>query len=171
MRIFATEEYGLRCLIQLHRLGREGRLVRLNELAEAERMTPQYVAKLLGTLRRGGLVQSVRGVRGGYRLARSAEDIAVLQVLEVLGGSLYSDAFCEYHGGEPGDCVHFADCAVRPLWVTVGKAVEDALRGVTVADLLAPETQIKNSLGANHSIDDNNNTVVQIGRTRDAGTP
>jgi DNA-binding IscR family transcriptional regulator len=51
-------------------------------------------------LRLGGLVESVRGAEGGYRLARSAEAISVWSALEVLGGAFFSEQFCECHGGQ-----------------------------------------------------------------------
>jgi monothiol glutaredoxin len=75
-------------------------------------------------LRLGGLVESVRGAEGGYRLARPAEAISVWSALEVLGGAFFSEQFCECHGGQQRKCVRSSDCGLRALW----RAVQEALR-------------------------------------------
>lgn len=69
MKITAQEEYGLRCLLRFARTGTEAVLT-ISEIAAAEGLSVPYVAKLLAILRQGGLIESVRGRSGGYRLAR-----------------------------------------------------------------------------------------------------
>src|SRR2546430_15546874 len=70
MRLSAQEEYGLRCLLQVAR-GHEGSTT-TPEIAEREGLSQAHVHKLMRFLRRGGLVKSVRGRKGGYQLARPA---------------------------------------------------------------------------------------------------
>ena len=69
MKISAQEEYGLRCLLQLARL-EDGESLTLGQIAEREGISGANAGKLLWLLSKAGLVQSVRGNRGGYRLAR-----------------------------------------------------------------------------------------------------
>src|SRR5438309_7165631 len=83
MKITAQEEYGLRCLLRLARSG-EGHSLTIPEVAAAEGLSVPYVAKLLSVLRQGGLIESVRGRAGGYRLAESPTDIHLGAVLMVL---------------------------------------------------------------------------------------
>ena len=135
MRLYSQEEYGLRCLLRLAR--REaGEPVSIQEIAEAEGMTSEYVAKLMRVLREGNLVRSTRGAGGGYRLVRPAGDITVYEALAVLGGEFFPDSFCESHPGQLRDCIHTTDCSIRALWRGIDAMLEKALSGVTLADLM-----------------------------------
>ena len=87
MKFSAQEEYGLRCLLQIARLGPEGSLT-IPEIARHEGMSPTHVAKLLMILRRDGFLASTRGQQGGYALALPPEKTYVGDVLASLGGRL-----------------------------------------------------------------------------------
>ena len=134
MQLLAQEEYGLRCLLELSRHP-EDQPRTIHEIAEAEGLSADYAAKLLRELRRGGLVASTRGAAGGYRLTRSAEEITVWDAIEVLGGSLLPERFCECHAGQHRECVRAGDCTLRSLWRTVDAAIRGVLGGVTLHDL------------------------------------
>src|SRR5581483_9250551 len=88
MKITAQEEYGLRCLLRLARAA-EGQSLTIPEIAAVEGMSGPYVAKLLAVLRQKGLIESVRGRAGGYRLARPPSEIAIGSLLLVLGDPLF----------------------------------------------------------------------------------
>ncbi len=64
MKFSSTEEYGLRCMLQMARKGSQGTTT-IVELAQKENLTPAYVAKIMSVLRKGGMVQSIRGQSGG----------------------------------------------------------------------------------------------------------
>src|SRR5262249_60747835 len=98
MKVSAKEEYGLRCMLQLARHQGADPLS-LAEIARDEGLTVAYVAKLVGRLRRAGLVRSVLGRSGGYTLARDASSITLLEVLGALGGRLYSEGYCKRFSG------------------------------------------------------------------------
>ncbi len=138
MHLLAQEEYGLRCLLQVARHHGSQPLT-ISEIAEAEGLSPEYTAKLMRALRKGGLVVSTRGAGGGYHLARPAAAITPWQVIEVLGGSFFPDGFCDSHPGQLSDCVHTTDCAVRSLWRKVEGAMRTLLESVTLADLQQKE--------------------------------
>lgn len=138
MRLSAQEEYGLRCLLQIARQGEQGTLTIL-EISRAEGLSKEYVAKLMRVLRRGGLVESVRGQSGGYRLARPAAGVAVGEVVAVLGGRLFEPNFCERHSGTERNCTHSVDCSIRSLWGMVQRAVDQVLSRITLKDLLSSE--------------------------------
>ncbi len=74
MKISAQEEYGLRCLLQLATLGVEESLT-LNQIAEREGISPANAGKLMWLLNKAGFVQAIRGIKGGYSLARAASEI------------------------------------------------------------------------------------------------
>src|SRR5258708_18866938 len=120
MRLMAQEEYGVRCLLQVAG-GQEGSLT-TPQIAEREGMPQAHVHKLMRVLRRAGLVKSVRGRKGGYQLARPAEQINVGVVLGSLGGSLYSTDFCGQHAGNERVCVRNDHYSNRSLLISVAPA-------------------------------------------------
>jgi Rrf2 family protein len=145
MQLLAQEEYGLRCLLELARHGEIARTI--HEVAAAEGLSPDYAAKLLRELRRGGLVESTRGAAGGYRLAREAGAITAWDAIAVLGGALFPERFCECHPGRAERCVRSRDCALRAIWRAADDAVRAVLSRVTLADLVGSEASMYARLG------------------------
>jgi Rrf2 family protein len=93
----------------------------VGEIARRREIPTQFLEQLVATLRRGGVLRSQRGVKGGYTLARAADQITVLEVVELLDGALSAD----------GDDV-FADSAA---------AARAVLEQTTIADCLAREQE------------------------------
>jgi Rrf2 family protein len=112
------------------------------EISRAEGITPDYVAKLMRVLRRGGLVKSIRGQAGGYALALPSDQIKVSQVLAVLGGQLFESGFCDRFSGIEKLCTHTTDCSIRSLWRAVQQAVDQVLSKTTLKDLLCNEQEM-----------------------------
>lgn len=143
MKITAQEEYGLRCLVRLAQSG-EGQST-LPEIAAAEGLSVPYVGKLMAVMRNAGLIDSVRGRAGGYRLAKSPSEIGLGSLLLVLGEPLYDDpGYCQRHAGDStdGNCVHHGACSLRALWNTLEQWMRSTLDQITLADLLQSEGQI-----------------------------
>ena len=138
MHLLATEEYGLRCLLQVAG-NRTARPVTIPEIAEAEGLSVEYTGKIMRALREGGLVTSTRGAAGGYRMARPPEEITPWDVIEALGGAFFPEGFCDSHPGQMQDCVHNAGCSIRALWRQVQGAVQGVLSSVSLADLRRDE--------------------------------
>ena len=134
MQLLASEEYGLRCLLQVSRAA-DATPMSISMIADAEGLSPEYTAKLMRELRLGGLVESVRGAEGGYRLARAASEISVWSALQVLGGAFFSEDFCACHGGQQRQCVRSSDCSLRALWRAVQAALRETLDGIHLSDL------------------------------------
>lgn len=108
-----------------------------NALAERTGLEPSTVAKVLKPLAQAGLVQAFRGASGGYRLARPAQDIGLVEILEAMEGPLAMTE-CSIHEGQ---CGLEHDCHVRPNWRRINDVVLEALRGVSLADMCRrPET-------------------------------
>jgi Rrf2 family iron-sulfur cluster assembly transcriptional regulator len=143
MKITAQEEYGLRCLTRLAMAN--GQTATLPEIAAAEGLSVAYVAKLMGVLRQAGIIDSVRGRSGGYRLVQSPAEIGLGSLLLVLGEPLFEDpSYCQRHAGEAsdGNCVHHGACSLRALWQTLENWIRGSLDQITLADLLRSEGQI-----------------------------
>ena len=114
--------------------------VALGAVAEAETLPLSYLEHLVAKLRQAGLVSSVRGAHGGYRLAKPADEIAMLDVVEALEGPIAPmDCFHPDHEGRVL-CSHEADgdqaCATKLLWTRVQGGVNRALAGTTLAELV-----------------------------------
>jgi len=141
MQILAIEEYGLRCLVQVARHD-PSQPMTTQEIALGEGLGPEYVAKIMGTLRMRGLVVSTRGAAGGYRLARPADQIGVWEAIEALGGEFFPEGFCDCHPGRRRECVHVTDCSVRAVWRRVEGTLQAALNAISLEDLRRDETSM-----------------------------
>ncbi|HET9870576.1 MAG TPA: Rrf2 family transcriptional regulator, partial [bacterium] len=142
MKFSALDEYGLRCMLQMARKGHPGTMT-IVELAQREALTPAYVGKLMTLLRKGGLVQSIRGQAGGYQLARPPREISVNEVLEVLGGKFYSrEEDCQKFPGQHESCVHSMDCSIRSLWTGLDRVISGYLSRSKLSDLVMSEPEM-----------------------------
>lgn len=102
------------------------------ELAARTRVPLPTVAKLLKTLTRAQLLESLRGAHGGYRLARSAEKISVADIIGAVEGPIAVTA-CSGHGIER--CSIETSCATRANWRLINTAIHQALVAVTLAQM------------------------------------
>ncbi len=104
------------------------------ELAEQAGLEAPTVAKVLKPLAQAGLVEGFRGANGGYRLARPAESISLVEIVEAMEGPLGMTE-CSVHAGQ---CGIEDSCGVRTNWRRINGVVADALRGISLAQMLAP---------------------------------
>ena len=109
-----------------------------SELAERAGLETPTVSKLLKPLAQVGLVEGFRGASGGYRLARPAAEIGLLDIVTAMEGPLGMTE-CSVHAGNCGIEDH---CGVRANWRRINDVVVEALRGVTLAQMLAPPPAI-----------------------------
>jgi Rrf2 family protein len=139
VRLSAPEEYGFRCVLQIAREGEEGGLT-IPEIARREGMTLANVGKIMGILKRGRLVRSVRGRQGGYRLSRPADKISVADVLVAMSGDVYRAGFCgRERRARKASCIHSGDCSIRSLWSVLDRILRRVLEQTTVKDLIRSE--------------------------------
>lgn len=106
--------------------------VTIREIAEAKELSSNYLEQLLAPLRRAGLVRSVRGPQGGYRLARAPENITVGDILQVLEGPLLP-VECADETISPGCCDE--DCPLRQVWIAMRDRMEEVIDAVSLRDL------------------------------------
>lgn len=105
-----------------------------HELAEETRLAAPTVAKLLKQLAKGGLVESIRGAHGGYRLARPPLQITVADVVSALEGPIALIQCAVHEGG----CSIESHCGVRGNWRLINTAIRQALESVTLAQMAEP---------------------------------
>ena len=135
-RVTRAEEQAVRLTM---RLATTGGQVTLAGLASAEQLPEPTVAKLLGMLRRGGVVDAVRGRHGGYVLADKPEFITAGSVIRSITGDMVFSFPCDDGEGDTMDCPRTSDCGLRPVWQHLGERVSEVLEQTTVADLLKRE--------------------------------
>ena len=139
MKITAQEEYGLRCLLQVAVLTVKDELASLDDIANAEHITPDYAAKLITALRQANLVESVRGKSGGYKLSRPADKIFLDEVIRSLSGELFETESCGQFTGNDSKCIHVSCCSIRSVWLSISHILFGLLKRVSLSDLLAKE--------------------------------
>lgn len=140
MKISAQEEYGLRCLLQLAKAEVHTESLTLGQIAALEGISVANAGKLMWILNKAGLVQSQRGTKGGYRLARPAADIHLNEVISVLDERV--ETHCKSYAGVLESCVHTGDCGIRPVIVELHQIVQNALSEITLSQLLGTEANV-----------------------------
>ena len=145
MRITTLAEYGVICALHLARRAAEGPITG-REIAEMERLPADYVEQILIRLRRAGLVQSTRGARGGYALARPADRISIRNVIEASEMTTF-DLHCVSHPVEEERCSSAHNCSIRPVWMLLQRKIDDVLEGVRLSDLMAEEGEVRTRVG------------------------
>jgi FeS assembly SUF system regulator len=123
---------------------RPGVVLSAAELAEQAGLEMPTVAKLLKPLAQAGLVEGFRGANGGYRLARDAAAISLVEIVEAMEGPLGMTE-CSVHAGA---CGIEQSCGVRANWRRINDVVADALREVTLAQMQAPPRPARKSIAA-----------------------
>lgn len=129
MRLSTTARYSLRALSDL--CSRYGEApVSVSDIASRQDIPATYLEQIFGKLRRGGILESVRGAQGGYILARPAGKITIAEILQALGepvifGSCQTDKGCE----------NAVTCPTFNLWRKVKGSVDEILRTTTLADI------------------------------------
>ena len=115
------------------REGDAARAVALADIAERQEISLSYLEQLFARLRRKGLVKSARGPGGGYRLARTADDTSIADIVHAVDEPLRVTR-CEKVG--PGCMVRGERCLTHDLWEDLGDRIEDYLASVSLADVV-----------------------------------
>ena len=105
------------------------------EMAEESGLPAPMVSKTLKILARAGLLESHRGVKGGYGLARPAETVTVAEIISALEGPI---ALTDCAVDEPSGCTIESLCPTRGNWRRISRAVREALEGITLAEMTQP---------------------------------
>ena len=143
MRVTTWTEYSLIIVLHLARRTSDGaEPVAARELAEAERLPGDYVEQILLRLRRAGVVESMRGARGGYRLARPSSQISVRDVMTASEHQTF-EGNCESHTVNAGRAGSGTSCSIRPVWQALQQRIDGLLESITLEDLLKQEPQVQ----------------------------
>jgi FeS assembly SUF system regulator len=133
LRISKLTDYGIVLLARFAAAPRDAQLS-AREMAETTTLPLPVVSKMLKELANAGLLESLRGAKGGYRLVRTPDAVTVAEIVHALEGPI---ALMECTAG-PGHCEQQERCTVQEPWHRINRAVHDALSRVTLADLARP---------------------------------
>lgn len=133
LKVSAKTRYGLRILLDIaaHSHDAEPRSMAL--ISRDQQISVKFISRLVIPLRKAGLIRSMRGSSGGFRLARSPEDITLLNIIEIMQGPL-SILDCLTQNGT---CERESFCLARQIWSDVNIGFANVLSRVTLAKILA----------------------------------
>jgi Rrf2 family transcriptional regulator, cysteine metabolism repressor len=134
MRLSQRGHYALRALIALGLSHGQG-VVRIQTISERQNIPKRFLEQILNDLRAVGLVESKRGIHGGYRLARPPEEIRLAEVIRHVEGSLAPVSCVSQHSYEKCSCPDEMRCAIRDVMKELREAIVGLLENRTLATL------------------------------------
>ncbi len=138
MRLSTKGRYAVMAMADLAKNG-SGRAVSLAEIATRQEISLSYLEQLFARLRKGGLVKSIRGPGGGYRLAKGPEETVVADIVLAVDEPIRATR-CAAHGTPRGCMTGGARCITHDLWEDLGAEIHRYLAGVSLADVIEKRT-------------------------------
>ena len=130
MKISTRGRYGLRAMVDLAE-NQNSKAIPIREISERQNISEQYLEQIFARLRKAGLVKSVRGAYGGYKLNHPPGEITVGEIIRTLEGSI---APVDCVGGD-NECKLSEDCVTRGLWELLRDSIDNILASITLKDL------------------------------------
>lgn len=131
MQITRQADYAVRAVLYLSRLGNSRRAA-TSEVAKEQHIPASFLAKIISQLSIAGLLHTARGARGGVTLARPAQEITLLEVVEAIDGPIKLNECV----GENGVCDFDHDCPLRPVWCDAQDELVKRLKDTNFAQLM-----------------------------------
>lgn len=136
MRISKGAVYGLGCLLEVAKS--QVRPVTVGEISHTQGLSKDYIEQLLIRFKRKGLVKSIRGLKGGYVLAKKPDLITLKDVIETQESKVL-DIICF----KPGNIkCSLKNCGIKPVWISLNKTIESSLDKIKLSDLLKKKAQV-----------------------------
>ena len=142
-------QYALRALLELAKRWKKGP-ARIADVAEAQAIPPRFLGVILSQMKRGGFVESRRGVAGGYMLARSPGSLAVGEVIRFIEGPL-DPVSCMAQNTAP-TCPLDGSCVFKDMWRRAEAALADVYDGTTFRDLVEEDKRAKSGCMPGYAI-------------------
>jgi len=131
MKISTKGRYGVRILVDLA-LNQTDAPRQIHDIAKSQQISEKYISRLVIGLRRARMVRSVRGAKGGVRLAADPKQLTLLEIVEAMEGptSIVNCVCC------PQQCSRSGDCASRRIWEKLNTEIREAMRKITLQDII-----------------------------------
>lgn len=138
MKLSTKGRYGLKAMFQLAISQGHGP-VPLKQIAEKQNLSENYLEQLFSTLRKDGLLNSVRGAQGGYLLSRPPEEITVGNILRSLEGEL-SPSDCIIDG--LSECERETMCVTKNVWIKIKDSIDEVVDSITLKDMIEENREL-----------------------------
>lgn len=138
MKLSTRGRYGLKAMFQLALHYGDGPIP-LNQIAEKQGLSENYLEQLFSTLKKEGLLNSVRGAQGGYMLSRKPEEITVGNILRALEGNM-APADCVMD--DNSDCSRDDSCVTRLVWIKIKDSIDEVIDSITLQDMVEDEDKL-----------------------------
>lgn len=154
IRLTNLADYAIVLLSQMVR--ENNQLVSAQYLSDATSLPIPTISKILGALGRADILESHRGLKGGFKLSRPASDISVAEVIEAIEGPIALTNCITTHEEQSKDCSIVDLCQLRTSWNIVNAAIKDALHGVSLEDITMPHSpdslsrQVRSAIAGNN---------------------
>ena len=135
MKVSTKGRYALRMMLDLA-INHTGEMIRMKEIAKRQGISEKYLEQLISILKKAGYVKSLRGAKGGYRLAMEPKDYTVGMILRLTEGSMTPVACLE---DEQNQCGMADNCITLGLWQKLDEAVKGVIDHTTLQDLIDEE--------------------------------
>jgi len=133
LKLSTKGRYGIRAMLDIAIHGSEGH-VTLKSIAQRQNISESYLEQLMAALRKSGLVSSIRGAQGGYKLNMDLDKITVGFILRTMEGSLAPvDCVIE---DNPAECENSDSCVTRLLWKKIRDSINNVIDNITLLDLV-----------------------------------
>jgi Rrf2 family transcriptional regulator, cysteine metabolism repressor len=140
MRLSTKGRYGVRAMFDLAMHSGEGAIA-LKSVAHREHISEKYLEHLFANLKKAGLINSIRGAQGGYRLAKPPEEITLGQIIRVLEGPVSpTECVMDNEGGEK--CERSSECVMRLIWCRVRDDINDILDSITLQQIVEEQRKM-----------------------------
>ncbi|NLP10242.1 Rrf2 family transcriptional regulator [bacterium] len=141
MKITYKGDYALKAILDLCCRHAGGEIVPITDIAHRQNIPVKYLEQIMLVLKGAGLVESKRGLGGGFRLRRPPEQITVGQVLRLLDGPIEPISCSRHH--HDGSCGEEECCAFREIWLKVTDAITEIVDQVTFSHLMQRTLQLQ----------------------------
>ncbi len=133
MMVSTKGRYALTVMVDLAKNAVDG-YVSLADIAERENLSMKYLESIISMLNKGGMLESLRGKNGGYKLARDPSEYTINEILLLTEGTL-APVNCIMQEGV--ECEKAATCSTLPLWAGLDGVIENYLSGITLEDVMS----------------------------------
>jgi Rrf2 family transcriptional regulator, cysteine metabolism repressor len=133
MKLSTKGRYGLKAMFDLAQNHGEGPIA-LKNVSQRQGISDHYLEQLIASLKKAGLVRSIRGAQGGYTLSRKPEQITVGEVIRALEGDL-APADC-VSTEDPLQCSEAGCCVTQPIWRKIRDSINKVIDSITLQDML-----------------------------------
>ena len=148
MKISTKGRYGLRALVDIAISSRE-EPVSLSEIALRQNVSISYLEQLIAKLKKAGIVNSSRGAKGGYSIAKSPDEISVGDILRVLEGNL-DPVSCAEITGEGETCSGSELCVTKYVWKRISDSINNTVDSLMLSELIKESDRIQKEHNLNH---------------------